>query len=655
MKPSLLFALTLLTMTAVGQSAMEIFSPSKKISVKVTVGDSIRYSVWYGAENIIGQSAIALVTDRKSLGVRSNLKEKKLRSVKETIENAIPFKRRFIPDEYSELTLKFREGFTVKFRAYDDGAAYRFEINGKDSLIIKNEIASFNLAGSSVLYWPEVSKRDDADEFHTSFEEPYKIVLLTDLSKTSLGFTPVLADLKHTKVFITESDLLNYPGMFLRKKNSQTIVGVFAPYPKKEEVKGGGFRQWIVTERNDFIAKVSGTQSLPWRVIGIAREDKELLMNDLVFRLASPPSTSDWSWVSPGISTEEWICGINLYGVDFKAGLNTETYKYYIDFAKDTGLDYVMLDAGWSDSDDLFKITPGMDMDEIARYAKSKNIKPILWTLAMTLDRQLDEALVMFNKWGVKALMTDFMDRDDQKMMGFYKRISEATAKHQLMIMFHGAFKGSGFERTYPNALTREGVLGSEYNVWSEKANPEHDLLIPFIRMASGPMDYEPGFMKNANKQTFKPLPDMVMSQGTRTHQLAMFVVYESPMQMFSGNPSDAWKEKDFMRYLSSIPTTWDETIILDAKLGDYVLLARRKNNDWYVAALTDWTARELDVDLSFLADKSYLMTSVQDGFNAAKNAADYQMKSKAVKKGDTMKVTLAPGGGFVAKLTVVE
>jgi alpha-glucosidase len=310
-----------------------------------------------------------------------------------------------------------------------------------------------------------------------------------------------------------------------------------------------------------------------------------------------------------------------------------------------------MLDAGWSDYNDLFKITPGLDLAEISSYAKEKNVGLILWTLSMTLDRQLDEALKMFNELGIKCIMTDFMDRDDQKMVRFYQRIAEATAMNKIMVMFHGAFKNSGFERTYPHAITREAILGSEYNIWSEKASPEHDLLIPFIRMVSGPMDYEPGFMVNANKKTFRSLPDHVMSQGTRCHQLAMFVAYESPLQMYSGNPSDAWPEIGYTTYLASLPTTWDETVVLDAKLGDYLLVARRKENDWYLVSMTDWTPREFEANLSFLGKGQFRAFTVEDGINAGQNASDYKMGYQLVDPTMKIKIKMASGGGYVAKL----
>jgi alpha-glucosidase len=351
------------------------------------------------------------------------------------------------------------------------------------------------------------------------------------------------------------------------------------------------------------------------------------------------------------MSTEEWIVQINLHGVDFKAGLNTATYKYYIDFASRFGMQYVMLDAGWSDTNDLFKITPGLNLKEIATYAESKNIGLILWTLSMTLDRQLEEALSMFNSLGVKVIMTDFMDRDDQKMLHFYQRIAEATARHKIMVMFHGAFKNAGFERTYPHAITREAVLGSEYNMWSSKATPEHDLLIPFIRMVAGPMDYEPGFYVNANEKTFRPLDDHIMSQGTRCHQLAMFVAYESPLQMFSGNPSDALMEPDYTSFLLSLPTTWDDTKVIDAKLGDYLILARRKGDDWYLVAMTDWSGREFEVDLSFIGSGDFTASICQDGLNAAKNGRDYRLVTQKVNQSKKLKITMAPGGGYLAKI----
>jgi len=633
------------------QKTFEISSPSKRLTASIRIDDTVYYSLSVGNRTVLAPSPIALITAQKAFGVNSRISRETRRNVDESIVNPVPYKRKIIPNHYNELTLQFREKFTIIFRAYDDGIAYRFQTASGDSLTIEREIASFRFPGTSTVYFPEIHKRDDADIFHTSFEEPYSIIPLRDITGTRYGFTPVLVEDQSTKFIITESDLIDYPGMFLTGNGRNGLVGAFAPYPDREVIRGGEFKQNIVAARRGYIAKTAGKRSFPWRVIAVAETDGELLMNDLVFRLASPPENRDWSWIKPGISTEEWIVGSNLHGVDFKAGINTATYKYYIDFASRFGMQFVMLDAGWSDYQDLLSVTPGLDLAAVAAYAKTKNVELILWTLSMTLDRQLEPAMDMFNHLGVRAILTDFMDRDDQKTVRFYQRIAMAAARHKLMVMFHGAFKNAGFERTFPNAITREGVLGSEYNIWSDKVTPEHDLLIPFIRMVAGPMDYEPGFYRNANQRTFRPLPDMVMSQGTRTHQLAMFVAYESPIQMFSGNPSDAYPEIALTTFLASIPTTWDDLSVIDAKLGDYLVVARKKNNDWYLAAMTDWNAREIEVKLSFLQDGLYRAFSCEDGLNAAKDASDYRLGYAMLDSTKTITLKMAPGGGYLVKL----
>lgn len=640
-----------LSFSSFAQKKIILSSPSARIRVTLQVTDSVYYSVEVNNNPVIVSSAIALITRQNALGVKSMLTGQRTRSVNSALVNPVPFKRKNVPDHFNELTLSFREKFSIIFRAYDDGVAYRFQTLLNDSLEILDEVATFRFTKNSKAYFPEVQKRNHLDIYHTSFEEPYRIIPLPEIRKSQLCFTPVLIDNGTVKTVILESDLESYPGMFLRGNNANGFRSEFASYPDKEEVQGDEFKQWVVLSRKNFIAKTAGARVFPWRVIAVAEKDEDLLTNDLVYRLAKPSASGDWSWIKTGISTEEWIIGSNLHNVNFKTGANTLTYKYYIDFASRFGLQFVMLDAGWSDNDDLFRITPGLDLEEIAAYAKTKNVSLILWTLSMTLDRQLEKALEMFNRLGIKMILTDFMDRDDQKTVQFYQRIAEATARHKIMVMFHGAFKNTGLERTYPNTVTREAVLGSEYNVWSDKATPEHDLLIPFIRMMAGPMDYEPGSYRNANQRTFRALPDMVMSQGTRTHQLAMFVAYDSPIQMFSGNPTDAEQEVAFTTYLGSLPTTWDDTRALEARLGDYLVVARRKDNDWYVAAMTDWTPREVKIDLSFLAPGKFRAFSCQDGINAAKDASDYQLGYELVDNTKTLTINMAPGGGYVLKL----
>jgi alpha-glucosidase len=633
--------------------AQEILSPDGKIKVRVELKGQVSYSIAYENKPILLRSAINLLLGNgvnlsgKIVVQKSNISQK--RSV---IISPVPEKRKNIPDNYTELTILFAQPISLVFRVYNDGVAYRFLTHSKDSMIVKQEIAEFNFPDAHPVYFSEVTKRDNADIYHTSFEELYKLKPLDSISEKNMIFSPTLvAPAEGPKILITESDLEDYPGMFLTGAGNNSLKGHFAPYPLEERIAEGEFPQAIVTKRADYIARTKGDRSFPWRVLMIAANDKDLPANDIVYRLASPSRVKDVSWINPGQATDEWIIGVNLFNVPFKAGVNTATYKFYIDFAKRFGFERIMMDAGWSDNKDLFKINPDINMDEIAAYAKEKGVKLSMWTLAMTLDKQLEPALDQFNKWGVDFIMTDFMDRDDQKMVNFYHRIAEACAKHKLMIMYHGAFKPAGFGRTWPNAITREAVLGSEYNIWSDKPTPEHDLLLPFIRMTAGPMDYEPGILDNATAKTFRPIGDKVMSQGTRCHQAAMFVVYESPIQIFSGNPSQGLMEPAFMELLGSIPTTWDTTIVLDGKVGDYIITARKKNNEWFIGAMTDWTAREFSIDLSFLENGNYEVTICRDGVNADRYPSDYVLEKKQFSSKDKLEIKMAMGGGYVVRL----
>ena len=645
-------ALLLAAHPLLGQRTHRLISPSGEIAVHILIGDSITYRLLFHDHVVVERGAMALLTNRGNFGLRPRLQSNRSREVRDIIINPVPFKRKEVRDHYNESIISFRGGYAINFRVYDDGIAYRFETSLRDSLYVNVEVAEFAFQPADTVFFPQVQRRDNVDAFHTSFEEPYRIARLNDLTADEFGFSPVLVSSSGVKAFITESDLIDYPGMFLRGSSGGDLHGLFAPYPAAEEVQGGEYKAWVVTGRHPYIARTKGKRAFPWRVIGVAAHDKDLLANDLVYRLATPPVSKDWAWVKTGMATDEWIISSNIYNVPFKAGFNTETYKYYVDFARKTGMAMVMLDAGWSNNDNLLEITPGLDLKEVVRYARENNIGIMLWTLAMTLDRQLEEAMRMFTALGIAGINVDFMDRDDQKTVSFYHRIADVAAQNKLSVMFHGAFKNAGFERTHPNAVTREAILGSEYNMWSDKATPDHDVMIPFIRMMSGPLDYEPGFLLNANQQTFRPLRDMVMSQGTRVHQLAMFVVYESPVQVFAGNPSQALLEPAYSAFMGSLPTTWDDIVPLAGKVGDYVVVARRKGNDWYIGALNDWTPRDVEVNLAFLNDGAFRATICEDGMNAASAAIDYRFTEKDITKKTTLLLRMAPGGGYVAKIS---
>lgn len=628
--------------------AQQITSPDKRIKLSVSFDTALTYQVYYNNALIVSRSTIDMIlTGGRKLSNAKKILKSATRSINETITSPVPEKRKNIPDVYNELILSFPTSFAVTFRVYDDGVAYRVSSSMKDSIIISNEIAAFSFPAASLLYSEVQGGR--TDRFHTSFEENYDQKRLDSITEKNLLFNPAVV-MGSPRIAIAESDVDDYPGMFLSGTASHTLNATFAPFPKTLKAVMAEYSQIVVSERENFIAKTIGTRNFPWRILMIAEDDKSLPTNDLVYRLAAPSTLTDHSWINPVQSTDEWIITENLFNVDFKTGINTATYKYYIDFASKFGIESVMMDAGWSDNNDLFKINPNINIDEILAYAKSKGVRINMWTLAMTLDKQLEPALERFNKWGVNFIMTDFFDRDDQVTMTLIKRIAEACGKHKIMIMFHGAPKPSGFNRTYPHAVTREAVLGSEFNMWSSRATPKHNITLPFTRMLSGPMDYEPGLLTNASAKSFRPIDENVMSYGTRTNQLAMYVVYDSPIQFFSGNPSQGMLEPDFMRLLGSIPTVWDTTVVLDAKVSEYIITAREKDGNWYLGAMTDSVKRNFAFSLSFLEPGEYTATVCEDGINADRYAADYKITTKTVSSKDSLTFTMQSGGGYMVR-----
>jgi len=657
------FLFSLLLLSSVFESfcadTLTLHSPSGNITVKMWMNQQLWYCVSFENKIIVSSSAIDLILmDGRAFSIRNSIKSHSFKKENSIIVSPVPEKRKNIPDVYNEISITFRQPYQVIFRAYDDGVAYRFNTFFTDSIFVKNEVATFSFPENSFVYFPEVHKRDDADIFHTSFEEIYQHKKLDQIADSSIAFSPVLiTPLSSPKIALTESALEDYPGMFLQGTSSSSLKGTFAPYPAEEKITDGDYPERIVSKRADFIARTKGTTNFPWRIIIIAKEDKDIPANDIVYRLGAPSRIGDASWVKPGKATDEWIINTNLFGVPFKSGVNTNTYKYYIDFAKRFGFDRIMMDAGWSDYQDMFKLNPDIDMDTIVMYAKAKGIKLSMWTLALALNKQLDSAIDRFSKWGVDFIMTDFIDRDDEKTVQFYYRIAQKCAEHKIMIMFHGAYPPKGFNRTYPNAITRESVLGSEYNIWSDKVTPSHDCTLPFTRMLSGSFDYEPGLLNNATKAAFRQIEGYTMSQGTRCHQLAMFVVYDNPMQIFSGNPSQGWREPQFMELLGSIPTTWDQTIIPDAKIAEYIITARKKHDTWFIAGLNDWKPRDFNISFGkgafdFLDDEThYTATVCKDGINAERYASDYVIENIPVNTGTVIPIHLAPGGGFLIKL----
>jgi alpha-glucosidase len=571
--------------------------------------------------------------------------EAKTRSYDQMVEPVVRQKFAKIRDHYNELRLTMEGGYGVVFRAYNEGAAYRWETSVPQSQIkIYREEANLNFPSNFVVYYPQ------EDSFFSHNERKYVPQRLREIAPEFLASLPAVVDVgEGAKLAIAESDLDDYPGMWLRGTGGNALSATFPPYPLKETLDGD--RNFRVSESADYIAVTAGTRSFPWRVLGIAEKDADLVTNQLVWLLEKPSQLPDSSWIKPGKVAWDWWNANNVYGVDFKAGVNTQTYKYYIDFAAKYGIPYIILDEGWYKLGNVLEVVPEINMEELTAYAKQKSVGIILWVVWKTFDDQFQPALDQFEKWGIKGIKIDFMQRNDQKLIDFYYKVCRETAKRKMLVDFHGGQIQVTMTRTWPNMISGEGVRGMEWSKWSTESEPKHNVTLPFTRMFLGPMDYTPGAMLNATKSTFAPISNRPMALGTRCHQLAMYVVFESPLQMLADSPSNYLREPEAMDFLAAVPTEWDETRALDGRISEYVAVARRNGHDWYVGAMTDWTARDLDLDLSFLPEGNFTMEAYQDGVNADRYAGDYKRVTVAVTKASRLKVQLAPGGGWAARI----
>jgi alpha-glucosidase len=621
----------------------EVTSPNDNLRLKVEIGQKILYSLDYKSKQLIKSSAISMtLSGNRILGANPEVTDVKRRSADEQIFPPVRIKSKVIANKFNEMTIEFKGGFRLICRAYDDGAAYRFVTDIDGEVQVVTEEATFNFIGNHAIYFPE------EESFQSHSERQYKYLKLGAISDKMMCYVPALVEVRDgPKVLITEADLEDYPGLYLRGGGNESLYGKFPAYPLAERARND--RDVPVTKHADFIAKTTGRRSFPWRVLIVAEKDGDLIECQMVYKLAKPLQLDDTSWIKPGKVAWDWWNANNVYGMDFRAGINTETYKYYIDFAAKYGIEYIIFDEGWYVLGDLTKVVEGMDVEELFCYAKSKNVGIIPWVIWKTLDDQLEVAMDQFERWGAKGLKVDFMQRDDQWMVNFYHKIAKETAKRHMLVDFHGSYKPTGLRRAYPNVITREGVRGLEHSKWSTDANPEHNVIIPFTRMVAGPMDYTPGAMVNAQQRNFQPIFNRPMSMGTRCHQLAMYVIYESPLQMLADSPSNYLKEPECMEFLAKVPTVWDETKVLDAKVADYVLVARKNGDEWYIGAMTDWTGRELTIDFSFLGPGQHTIDIYQDGINADRFGNDYKKQTKTITAEGKIKIKLAPGGGWAA------
>lgn len=649
-------SVTLLSfVTAIGAvgSPYTLTSPDGQVRAEIYSGKALEYSVSYNGKPVMLKSAIGMtLADGTEIGpgkakIRKRLKvDKKITS---------PFYRRSeVAEQYNAVTLSLGKGWEAEFRAYNDGVAYRFVCTSSGPFKVKDETALYRFPDGAHATAPYVrarKKKNDFDsQFFSSFENIYSRTTVDSLDTCRLIFLPMAVHpAGDVSVLITEADLRGYPGMYLNAA-ADGLRGIWAPVPSKRHQGGHNNLQWIVDERYPYIASAEGPRTFPWR-IAMVGDDKVLASSDLSFLLGEPSSLTDTSWIKPGKVAWDWWNDWNLRGVDFPTGVNNDTYKAYIDFASRNGIEYVILDEGWAVNKkaDLMQIVAEIDLPMLVQYAGERNVGLILWAGYTAFERDLERVAKHYADMGIKGFKVDFMDSDDQLVNDFLYRAAEIGARYNLVMDFHGTAKPAGLNRTWPNVLNFEGVNGLEQMKWSPDTLDQvlYDVQIPFLRQAAGPMDYTQGAMRNATRRQYYPVNDSPMSQGTRVRQMALYMIFDSPLNMLCDSPSNYTDEQECTDFIVSVPTVWDETRVLDAKMGEYIVTARRKGNRWYIGGITDWTPRDIVLDLSFLPAGTRLDVFT-DGVNAHRNASDY--KRRNIPSSSALKLHMAPGGGFAIR-----
>lgn len=631
-------------------------SPDGKLEILISVNNGVTYSLCREGKLLVNKSAIGMILkDGNHLGGNNAKVTKASRSSQTEAISTPLYRTASFTTHYNELNLRMKGAYGIHFRAYNEGVAYRFSTSFNDSIEIKEEIAEFNF-DKDYQSWRAYSTGGVKDRFTTAFQNIYTSSKLSEAPTNNIAFLPVTVDLeKGVKLTVLESDLEAYPGMSIEANQTTSFRGAFARYPQKTKIHPTRC-QLFIEERGNIIAKTKGSRNFPWRILAVTEKDTDMPINNLVYALATSNRIGDYSWVKGGLAAWEWWNDWGISDVNFKAGINMDTYKYYIDFASKYKLPFVVVDEGWYNpkSGDMLTVIPELDMPELVRYAKSKNVDLILWTVFNVLDNQLEAACAKYAAMGIKGFKVDFLDRDDQTAVEQVYRIAEATAKHKLTLDLHGMYKPTGLNRTYPNIINFESVFGMEEVKWSkvEKDMMKYDVTMPYIRMMAGPIDYTPGAMRNSNKKNFRDVYYEPMSQGTRCHQLATYIVHDSPLTMLADNPTTYYKENECTQFIASIPNVGiEETKIVQGTLGEYIVTARRIGDNWYVGGLTDWTKRSCTLDFSFLPKGNYQATIFTDGANAEKTASDYQVKEMSVNNTTQINIDMAPGGGFAIRL----
>ena len=621
---------------------IEAGSPDKKNVITIETDNQVSYSLSRNGTKILDTCPLSLTVGNDTWGTDKCRKITR-KSVSEKVEFIVPRKYKETVDNYNQVELIYKD-YKIEFRIYNDGVAYRFVSTANNKQPVKKESVSFRFGQDHTSYTLLT------DQLQNWFEQDYTVKPINALPKDSFSVAPVMVEVDKYKVLLAEANLYNYPGMYLQPA-LESFHGIFANYPDKE-VPYEGDNKIYASTRKDYLIPTCGKRVFPWRVTGIFDNASSILQSELIYLLSEEKEqTDDYTWVKPGKVLWDWWNDRNIYHINFKSGINTDTYLYLVDYAAKHHIEYVLIDEGWSARNDLLTLNPDVDIPRICEYATEKGVGIQLWSKWVNIMRQMDEAFAQFSKWGVKGVKIDFMDRNDAKMVNFYEQVAIKATQYKLLVDFHGSYPNEGMRRKYPNLMTREGVIGLEYNKWSKRATVTHDVIIPYLRMWVGPMDYTPGAMLNAHPETFYENQHEPMSQGTRCRQLATYVIFDSPLNMLCDNPSNYRREPECTAFIARIPTVWDETLGLDGKVGEYITMARRSGDEWYVGGLTNWDKRDIIVDLSFLGEGFYEIELFKDGINADRAACDYKRVVMPVPEDRQLKVTLFPGGGFAGRI----
>jgi alpha-glucosidase len=624
-----------------------LLSPDKRISVSVDLKGKISYSVAVSGTPLLRDSYLQLNLTNQHLGERPQLRKKSFAAVTTTSQPVVSFANSTVHNTYNLLKLEFKNEFSVEFRAYNDGVAYRFITTKKDSLEVTSEDVHLHFAD------PVETAYLETGSFKTAYEILYQRQPLQAVNREKMSVLPMLFDTHKYKVLFSEADLYDYPGLFVKAVDAQTVTATFPKAPL--QVGPDGDRSVKIVTEAPYLAKTAGTRTFPWRFLVITEHDTQLAANQMAYKLSTPNRLPDTQWIKPGQVTWEWWHNAYVYGVDFKSGYNQATYKYYIDFAAKFGIPYILMDEGWAKTTlNPFEPNPTINLPELIAYGKSKHVNILLWFTWLAVENN-PTVFETLEKWGIAGMKIDFMDRSDQWMVNYYTRVAKAAAAHHLLVDFHGAFKPAGLEVAYPNVLSYEGVVGMEQNIGGGLATPKNNLFLPFLRNAVGPMDYTPGAMRSAHPKDYRPNWVNTMSIGTRGHQLAMYIVFTSGLQMLADNPFNYLREPETTSFIASVPVTWDETRVLEAAVGDYIVTARRKGTTWFVGGMSAEKAHEVVLRTDFLPKGAhYQLTLLKDGVNAEVQAMDFKQLVQPIEPGESIPLTMVPDGGFAARIDLI-